>query len=469
MSQSFHSLLNEATSKPGDAGGEWTVISPANLELKLGKCHYRFSEIEAALRGARESRHHLSLLGFDARLAILRSASRTLQNQKSDLFEIAGAELGRGRADLDQEWSRLESLLELFAEDELLEQYKTSEPRGISVVLGSHVWPIYHSAFFAFFNFLAGNPAILKPSEKSSLTVLCLFSLLRAAHPEFAAIQVLLGEKEVGRRLACHEWVNTVIFQGCFEVGMRVRQDNLSQPAKEVLLFLGAKNPSVVFADAPKEACETLVRDAFQGTGQDCQSVSLICIEKPYLKEFCQQLHEKSKSFSIGSPQSGAFMGPLIDGAMLDRYLKFIGISEREGGSILMRGKPLPAAGQGHYVTPTLAVFETLSPEQLRKSVSLQTETLSPHLSIVAFENESHLIALLQQMNHGRNASIWTADSVRAKHWVKLLDYGSIVVNGSTLDSNPKLSFQARRRSGNHAMHGIGLLSQLVFQKQILG
>lgn len=467
MSLIFNSLLNLGTPVTSDAGGEWKVISPAHLERELGKCQYRFAEIETAVVSARQSKSLLSKLSFSEKLSVIRNAALTLQREKATLFDLASQELGRGRADLEQEWRSLELFLALCSDQSHLPEIENSVPRGISVVLGSQVWPIFHSVNFAFLNFLAGNEVILKPSEKASLTVLKLFELLRAAHSEFFSIQVLLGEREVGRRLACHEGVSTVIFQGCFEVGIRVRQDNLSQPAKEVLLYLGAKNPSIVFQDAPEEVFEVLLRDAFQGTGQDCKSISLAFVERPFLKEFSKRFHERSKNFSIGPPETNAFMGPLIDGAMLDRYYKFIGISEREGAEILMRGKPLLAAGKGHYITPTLALFETLSPEQMRKSVSLQTETLSPHLSMVGFEDEAHLLLLLEQMNHGRTASVWTADRNRARRLADSIEYGAVVINGSTLDANPKECFQARKRSGNHALYGMGLLSQLVHQKTV--
>jgi succinylglutamic semialdehyde dehydrogenase len=338
----------------------------------------------------------------------------------------------------------------------------------VSVILGSYVWPIFYSAQFLFANFLVGNSVILKPAEKATLTVWRLVEILRALEP-FSGTQLVVGDREVGRRLAIHEAVSTVIFQGSFEVGMRVKQDCLSQPAKEVLLYLGSKNASIVFADANALAVDRLIEDCFQGAGQNCRSISVIFVERSKLPEFCEKFHEKSKAFKIGNPNADAWMGPLVEGAICDRYLKFIGISEREGAELLMRGKLLPQAGRGYFVTPTLAVFKEITSDKFRKSVSLQTEVLSPHVSIIGFETEDALLALVDQMTYGRLATIWTEDSERSKRIAARLSVGEIAINQGALQMHPWDTTQARKRSGNHAYLGRGLLSQLVYQKQVYG
>ncbi|MBC7397202.1 MAG: aldehyde dehydrogenase family protein [Bdellovibrionales bacterium] len=466
MKDVFTSILNQASEKPGDQNGEWKIFSPSNTDEFLGKCVYRYAEIDLSVMGAQVAASSLGALSLDDRFSLVKRGMEIILRAKKDLLATASKELGRAEHDLEEEWSRLEVFFAAFA-SENFSDCKNDEPRGITAVIGSYVWPIFYSLHFAFLNLLAGNSVIIKPSEKASLTVLKIFETLRNNCSEMTAVQVLIGDKEVGRRLACHEAISTIIFQGSFEVGVRVKQDTLSQPGKQVLLYLGAKNPAIIFKDSPVSVYETLIRDAFQGTGQDCKSVSVAFVENSFLSEFVDRFHQLCKEFKIGAPGSGAFTGPLIDGAMLDRYLKFVGISEREGARIVMRGKPLPAAGKGHYVTPTLALFERLTPEQMRKSVSLQTEILAPHLSIVGFDGEDSLGPVLHQIIHGRNVSIWTGDGERSRRLAQTLDFGSIAINQSLLKFNSWQTFQARKRSGNHAYLGRGLLSQLSHPKVI--
>lgn len=466
MKPSFTSLLNRAPETSGIPSGEWRVYSPSQTDEEIGKCLYRYSDIELATSEAQSSFTLLQKTSFDDRLTEVVKAISILRSAKQMLFETSALELGRGLNDFETEWSQLERFFDSL-EKGSTKPTSHAQARGTTTIIGSYVWPVFYSIQFSFLNFLAGNPAILKPSEKSTVTVLKLFGLLREKLEQFSSIQVLVGEREMGRRLACHESISTVIFQGSFEVGMRVKQDTLSQPGKQILLYLGAKNPFIIFKDSPKEVYETLLKDAFQGTGQNCQSASVAFVESSFIDEFTDRFHELSKQFKIGRPESGAFMGPLIDGAMLDRYLKFIGISEREGAEIIMRGKPLPGAGKGHFVTPTLVRFSSLSPEQMKKSVTLQTEILSPHLSIVGFDRREDLLLVLRQMNHGRNAAIWTEQIAQAKQLASLLEYGSVSINQSMLELDLSQTFQSRKRSGNHALLGQGLSNQLVFGKLI--
>jgi acyl-CoA reductase-like NAD-dependent aldehyde dehydrogenase len=152
---------------------------------------------------------------------------------------------------------------------------------------------------------------------------------------------------------------------------------------------------------------------------------------------------------------------------MLDRFLKFSGISEREGAEIIMRGKALPNAEKGHYVTPSIARFNQITVDQLRKSVSLQTEILSPHVSIIGFETEDELQALSLVMTHGRLASVWTEDLEKAQRFAIQFPAGEVVINGSVCHHPGWLTTQARKRSGNQALLGHGLINQLVLQKLI--
>ena len=242
---------------------------------------------------------------------------------------------------------------------------------------------------------------------------------------------------------------------------MRVKQDTLSQPAKEVLLYLGAKNAAILCEDFPKNAAKTLIQDCFLSTGQNCRSVSVIFVHESKFQEFLDEFHQLSKEFKIGPPLSHAYMGPFIDEAMLDRHLKFVGISEREGGEVLMRGKPLTLAEKGHFATPTLAVFQEVTPELMKKSISLQAEILAPHVSVIRYESYENMVQVQQQMHYGLCASIWGANQERMKQIARDLNVGEVVFNQSLLEVDLSESFQARKKSGNHAHHGFKLYEQL--------
>ena len=330
------------------------------------------------------------------------------------------------------------------------------------MVLLSSSWPLFHSVKFLLAAWLGGNPVILKPSEQASITVHMMVEKLWTGSDDFRAVQCLIGDREVGRRLACHEGVETVIFMGTFENGMRVRQDTLSRPAKEVLLHLGNKNVTVFggLGTGPDldRACADLVVDAFSGAGQDCKSVSLLFLPTRECDTVVERMHELSRSFKIGDPREGAWMGPLQDPSRLDRYLKFIGISEREGASVIMRGKPLPGAGKSWCVAPTLSLYPEWNAEELRKSVVLQTEILAPMISILPYRDHAHLISLLSSLNHAHTCSL-RGEGLPDRSEIP---FSRVISGASVWSADPSVSVHYRKRNGNHALLGVKAPLQLM-------
>src|SRR5690606_6712046 len=142
---------------------------------------------------------------------------------------------------------------------------------------------------------------------------------------------------------------------GSYEVGTRIKQDTLQQYWKILALEMGGKNATIVWEDADLDAAikETLV-SSFVTTGQRCSCTSRIIVHNRVLHEFHDKFHARAKAFKIGHPLENPFMGSLIDGASVDRYMKFIGIAVREGCEIVMGGKALELAKRGNYVTPSI-------------------------------------------------------------------------------------------------------------------
>jgi acyl-CoA reductase-like NAD-dependent aldehyde dehydrogenase len=448
----LRSLLNE----PVSAGTplSWSQRDPTQPEVILAVAQAAYPEIEAAVRG--------SAGAFEGGCQQVALAWDKIKSSREDLLKSLSIEQGRSREDVGREWAALERVVAVWLESGIDLGRDRWEPRGCTVVLLSSSWPLFHSVKFLLAAWLGGNPVILKPSEQASITVHRMVETLRAAGESFHSVQCLVGDREVGRRLACHEGVETVIFMGTFENGMRVRQDTLSRPAKEVLLHLGNKNVTV-FGEHPDEdsldrSCADLVDDAFSGAGQDCKSVSLLFLPSRESEFVIERIHARARSFKIGDPREGAWMGPLQDPSRLDRYLKFIGISEREGATVIMRGKPLPGPGKSWCVAPSLSLYPEMRAEDVRKSVVLQTEILAPMISILPYRDNSHLIALLSSLNHAHTCSLRGGGLPDRSE----IPFSRVISDVPLLSVDPAVSVHYRKRNGNHALTGAEMPFQLV-------
>jgi acyl-CoA reductase-like NAD-dependent aldehyde dehydrogenase len=190
-------------------------------------------------------------------------------------------------------------------------------------------------------------------------------------------------------------------------------------------------------------------------SGQHCRSVSVIFVHQAHYRAFTDGFVERAKHYAMGSLFAQ------------DRYLKFSAVSEREGASLAMRGKPLSTSANRNSATPTIALFSEMTAERMKKSVSLQTEISSPHVSVIQYLSDDELIEIVQQMQHGLGITLWGSDLNKLKQLASQFQVGQIQFNQSMLEWDPCVSFQAQKKSGNHAYHGLKLIEQVTTLKDI--
>jgi succinylglutamic semialdehyde dehydrogenase len=299
---------------------------------------------------------------------------------------------------------------------------------------------------------LTGNTVIFKPSEKAPIVGQLMAEALHDAGVPAGVFNLIQGEKEVGRRLVVHEGVDGILFTGSYEVGTRIKQDTLQQHWKLLALEMGGKNPSIVWDDAHIESAvqETLL-SGFLTAGQRCSATSRILVHASKLDEFVTRFHARAKAFRIGNPLDQPFMGPLIEAGAVDRYLKFLGIAQREGCEVVMRGKALELEGtKGHYVAPSICVVQDASLAAAKKSVYQQTELFAPNVAIIPVTGVQDAIDLANCTQYGLAASVFTASRELYLQFWEGLQMGLVNWNKSTVGASSRLPFGGLKKSGNH-------------------
>ena len=142
---------------------------------------------------------------------------------------------------------------------------------------------------------------------------------------------VIQGNGELGKRLVMHESVEGVLFTGSYETGFRIKQDILPHFWKISALEMGGKNAAIVWDDCDlKKAVYENIISAFITTGQRCSATSRIIVRRSIAAKFIEAFHQAAKRVSINYAFENPFMGPLINSASLDKYLRFQGIAKRE-------------------------------------------------------------------------------------------------------------------------------------------
>lgn len=189
---------------------------------------------------------------------------------------------------------------------------------------------------------------------------------------------------------------------------------------------------------------------AFITAGQRCSATSRIIVEQKILDEFVTRFHARSKEFSIGHPLDNPFMGPLVEQGAVDRYMKFLGIANREGCEIVMRGKLLEIQKRGNYVTPSICLVKDATLEGTRKSIYQQTELFAPNVAILGVKSIEEAIAQANATQYGLVASVFTQSrEVYGTCWDGL-QMGLVNWNKTTIGASSKLPFGGLKKSGNH-------------------
>ena len=253
-----------------------------------------------------------------------------------------------------------------------------------------------------------------------------------------------LGPK-VGQAIVDHPGIKAVSFTGSTAVGQGIAAACATR-LKKVSLELGGKNPTLVFADAPRPGLfDTLMRSAFQNSGQICLCGSRMLIERSIYAEVRDELVARAKQLRVGDPDDPATQqGPLVSKAHHDKVMACIGTAREEGAAVLCGGESLQPPGrceQGWFVAPT--ILEGLGPY----TRSNTEEIFGPVLSLQPFDDEEEALSLANAVPYGLSASVWTSDLRRAHRVAERLETGIVWIN-TWLERDLRTPFGGVKQSG---------------------
>lgn len=448
-----------------DKIGEIEAKSPADLSEALGRYGYSYRDVEDATAAAREAFPKWKKLKQFERNELLQKYRDALRKFESRLADMIAREIGKPLWEARQEVAAMIHKADVTL-GEGLQQIKGYQipniydntlgvcefrPMGVFVVLGPFSFPGHVANGHIVPALAAGNTVIFKPSEKAPGVGQIIAEAFEEAGFPPGVFNLVQGEKEVGRRLVVSEKVDGVLFTGSYETGLKLKQDTLQQHWKLLVLEMGGKNPAIIFDDADLDHAiyETLT-GAFLTAGQRCTATSRILVHDSLTDAFIEKFHERAKAFKIGHPTEEPFMGPLIDGQAVEKYLKFMGIATREGCEIVMRGKPLELEREGYYVSPSICLVRNKSLSSVKKSVYQQTEIYGPNVAIYSFGSPEEAVELANATQYGLVCSVFTKSHEKFERIAEDVQAGLINWNRSTVGASSRLPFGGLKRSGNH-------------------
>ena len=170
--------------------------------------------------------------------------------------------------------------------------YTLRQPLGAVACISPWNLPLYLFTWKIAPALAAGNCVVAKPSEITPVTAWMFGDLAREIGFPAGALNVVHGlGPNVGKTLVEHGGIKAVSFTGSTAVGRQIAA-HCGPALKKTSLELGGKNPAIVFADAfndetaRERLLDTVVRSAFQNSGQICLCGSRILIERSVYAAF---------------------------------------------------------------------------------------------------------------------------------------------------------------------------------------
>ncbi|WP_295478495.1 aldehyde dehydrogenase [uncultured Pseudomonas sp.] len=272
-----------------------------------------------------------------------------------------------------------------------------------------------------------GNSVVLKPSEKSPLTAIRIAQLAVEAGIPAGVLNVLPGYGHtVGKALALHMDVDTVVFTGSTKIAKQLMVYAGESNMKRVWLEAGGKSPNIVFADAPDlEAAAQAAASAIAfNQGEVCTAGSRLLVERSIKDRFLPMVVEALKAWKPGNPLDPATtIGALVDTQQMNTVLGYIEAGHADGAKLVTGGKRILEETGGTYVEPT--IFDGVN----NAMKIAQEEIFGPVLSVLTFDSADEAIRIANDTQYGLAAAVWTADLSKAHLTAKALRAGSVWVN----------------------------------------
>jgi acyl-CoA reductase-like NAD-dependent aldehyde dehydrogenase len=305
--------------------------------------------------------------------------------------------------------------------------FTREEPYGVIAAITPWNSPLLLAAWKLAPALAAGNTAVWKPSEFSSVSALEFGKLFERAGLPPAVVNIVTGfGNEIGDALVTHPKVAKIAFTGGDKTGAVV-YSSAARQIKPVTLELGGKSANIVFEDAVlDDAVKGVVSGIFAATGQTCIAGSRALVQRPVYEEFLERLLALAKTARMGDPLDDATqVGPITTRPQYKKVLEYIEIAKGEGAQCVLGGGPAsrPECGKGWFVEPT--IFTEVRPDMR----IAQEEVFGPVLSIIPFDDDEEAIEIANGTLYGLAAGAWTQSIKRALTMAERLEAGTVWIN----------------------------------------
>lgn len=307
-----------------------------------------------------------------------------------------------------------------------IDEMMVRQPVGVVAAITPFNFPGMIPLWFLPYAIAFGNCFILKPSEKTPVTMSLVFDLLDQLGLPPGVLSLVNGGKETVDAILDHPTIRAISFVGSSPVARYV-YGRATGNGKRAQCQGGAKNPVVILPDADMEMTTKIITDsAFGCAGQRCLAASLAITVGEAGRVFTEQISEAASSRKVGyGLEQGVEMGPVITAESRSRIESLIEGGLQEGAKVLVDGRNPKIGGyeQGNFLRPTILGNLPAG------SKLAQTEIFGPVLTLLHADELEGAIKLINSGVYGNMACLFTSSGAAARQFRSEVQAGNIGIN----------------------------------------
>lgn len=456
-------------------GGKWRtsnaeeyldVTNPATGELLARTPFSLADEVDQAAKAANEAFRNWRNIPAPERIQFLfrlkdlmeanfedLSRSVTIENGKT--LDEARGEIRRAIENVEVACGIPTMMMGDFSEDIArgIDEYMVRQPVGVAATICPFNFPGMIPFWFLPYALACGNPIIVKPSERTPITMQKVFHLFEQAGFPKGVVNLVNGGPATVNAILDHPLIQAITFVGSTPVARHI-YSRAAANGKRVQAQGGAKNPLIILPDADPEMTVNIVTDsAFGNAGQRCLAASLAITVGEADRIFTPMLAEAAASRRVGyGLESGVQMGPVITWQSKTRIEGLIQKGLEEGAEMVVDGRRtlIPDYERGYFLRPTI-----LS-DVPRQGVIAGTEIFGPVLGMIHVETVEEAIALVNSGEYGNMACVFTSSGVAARKFRYEAQAGNIGINIGVAAPMAPFPFSGWKNSFFGTLHAQG-------------
>jgi aldehyde dehydrogenase (NAD+) len=448
------------------------VINPAT-EKSAGRISMgSAADVDKAVLAARKAFATYSQTSVDERVALLEKIIDEYKKRYADMAAAITEEMGApvklaNEAQAAMGIGHLQTALGVLKGFAFQKQRGStllvSEPIGVCAFITPWNWPVNQIACKVAPALAVGCTMVLKPSEIAPFSAQVWTEILHAAGVPAGVFNLVNGDgPTVGAALSSHVEVDMVSFTGSTRAGVEVAR-NAAPTVKRVHQELGGKSPNIILPDADlKRAVTAGVRGVMGNSGQSCNAPTRMLVPNSRMDEALAIAKAAAEATTVGAPDSGAALGPVISATQWDKIQTLIHKGIEEGATVVAGGPGKPAGLEtGYYVKPTI-----LGHVNNQMTVARE-EIFGPVLTILGYDTVDEAVAIGNDTPYGLAAYVSGTDVEATRKVASRLRAGQVNINSAAVDL--MAPFGGFKQSGNGREWGEHAFGEFLETKAVLG